>query len=298
MLGLWGRWPEIIIQTTCQSHFSGLYLVFEVFQRKSIQGNTGGALSRFTAVYLNFEACGAPLVLPCSRKNAVAHVVCENVCPLQGSFGPFGPKVGKRVRKWVPRASRPRRPKSRKRSRKRVKIDCFQLFWLFFDSVFDLLGPGAERPRELIFGLFFQLWAQRAQMTPVAGPGNPNMWFYRKGRKPSTLWKLECYDVRPLGCPSYCAKPLPEDLGDEILLFLPPPPSVKNSVDFWWLIFFRIFPRKNGLKFVTPKTSENFTTSSTARKEIYDLALALGATSRNKLLPLGTSLTKKIRENP
>ena len=26
--------------------------------------------------------------------------------------------------------------------------------------------------------------------------------------------------------------------------FLPPPPSVKNSVDFWWQIFFHIFPRK------------------------------------------------------
>ena len=50
----------------------------------------------------------------------------------------------------------------------------FQLFWLFFDSIFDFLGPGAERPQELIFGLFFQLWARRAQMTPVAGPGNPN----------------------------------------------------------------------------------------------------------------------------
>ena len=39
-----------------------------------------------------------------------------------------------------------------------------------FDSVFDFLGPRAERPQELIFGVFFQLCAQRAQMTPVAGP--------------------------------------------------------------------------------------------------------------------------------
>ena len=62
---------------------------------------------------------------------------------------------------------------------------------------------------------------------------------------------------------------------------LPPPPSVKNSVDFWWQIFFHILPRKNGLKFVSPQTSENFSTSSTARKEIYHLELALGATSRN-----------------
>ena len=64
--------------------------------------------------------------------------------------------------------------------------------------------------------------------------------------------------------------------------FLPPPPSVKNSVDFWWQIFLHVFPSKNRLNSVTPKTSENFTTFSTARKEIYHLELALGATSRNK----------------
>ena len=44
----------------------------------------------------------------------------------------------------------------------------FLLLGLFFDSVFDLCGRGAERLPELIFGLFFQLWARRAQMTPVA----------------------------------------------------------------------------------------------------------------------------------
>ena len=29
-----------------------------------------------------------------------------------------------------------------------------------------------------------------------------------------------------------CAKPLPEDLGDEMLHFYPHPPSMKSSVDF------------------------------------------------------------------
>ena len=47
---------------------------------------------------------------------------CENFCPLQGSFGPFGPKVANRVRKWVPGPFQPRGPKSPKQSRKRVKI--------------------------------------------------------------------------------------------------------------------------------------------------------------------------------
>ena len=94
---------------------------------------------------------------------------------VEGSFGPFGPKVGKRVRKWVPGASQPQGPKSRKRSRKRVKSIVFQLFCFFIDSVFDFLGPGAERPRELLFGLSFQLWGRRAQMTSVAGKSFRNL---------------------------------------------------------------------------------------------------------------------------
>ena len=56
---------------------------------------------------------------------------------------------------------------------------------------------------------------------------------------------------------------------------------MKNSVEFWWQIFFQLFPRRNGLKFVTSQTSEIFTTFSTARTEMYHLELALGATSRN-----------------
>ena len=45
-----------------------------------------------------------------------------------------------------------------------------------------------------------------------------------------------------------------------------------------------MFSQGNGLKSVTPQTSENFTTFSTGRKEIYHLELALGATSRRKCL--------------
>ena len=112
------------------------------------------------------------------------------------------------------------------------------------------------------------------------------------------MWTTEFVDIwtfliskasllpRPESDGKSCAKPLPEDLGDEILHFTPAP-GVKNSVDFWWQIFFRIFPRKNGLKFVTPKPSEIFTTFSTARKEIYHLELALGATSRKKSADTG-----------
>ena len=45
--------------------------------------------------------------------------------------------------------------------------------------------------------------------------------------------------------------------------------------------FLAYFPKENGLKFVTPTTSKNFTTFSTARREIDHMELALGATSRN-----------------
>ena len=50
----------------------------------------------------------------------------------------------------------------------------FYFLWIASSGYFDssstpfstFLGPG-----KLIFGLFFQLWARRAQMTPVAGKG-------------------------------------------------------------------------------------------------------------------------------
>ena len=54
--------------------------------------------------------------------SSIWRTVWESLALLQGSFGPFGPKVANRVRKWVPGPSRPRGPKSPKRSRKRVKI--------------------------------------------------------------------------------------------------------------------------------------------------------------------------------
>ena len=60
-------------------------------------------------------------------------------------------------------------PKSRKRSRKRVKIVEKQSILALFRLRFGLFAP-----RELIFRLFLQLWARRAQITPVASPRNPN----------------------------------------------------------------------------------------------------------------------------
>ena len=59
-----------------------------------------------------------------------------------------------------------------------------------------------------------------------------------------------------------------------------PTPQREKLGGFLVANFLSYFPRENGLKFITPKTSENFTTFSTARKEICHLELALGATSR------------------
>ena len=62
-----------------------------------------------------------------------------------------------------------------------------------------------------------------------------------------------------------------------------PTPQREKLGGFLVANFLSYFPKENGLKFVTPRTSENFTTFSTARKEIYHLELTLGATSRNVL---------------
>ena len=93
------------------------------------------------------QGCGSALSLslelPATWRKWDWHMK-ENFCPLQGSLGFSGLKLEK-VWKWVPGASRPRGPKSRKRSRKRVKIvkkqSILTLFRLGF-RVFDFLGPG------------------------------------------------------------------------------------------------------------------------------------------------------------
>ena len=99
----------------------------------------------------------------------------ESLALLQGSFGPFGPKVANRVRKWVPGPSRPRGPKSPKRSRKRVKIDYFSTILTLFRLRFGLFGPrGREGPGTHFRTLF-------ATFGPK-GPNDPKKKSFRKGR--------------------------------------------------------------------------------------------------------------------
>ena len=58
-----------------------------------------------------------------------------------------------------------------KKSQNRPFFNYFDSFSTPF-STFWALGP--RDPGNSFFRLFFQLWARRAQMTPVAGPGNPS----------------------------------------------------------------------------------------------------------------------------
>ena len=64
-----------------------------------------------------------------------------------------------------------------KKSKTETKKSQNQLFFDYFDSsstpFWTFLGLGADRARELTFQLYLQLWARRAQMTPVAGESFP-----------------------------------------------------------------------------------------------------------------------------
>ena len=103
-------------------------------------------------------------------KEDLARVAIFFAC-YRGHLGPSGPKSKKSPKL----GSRGREgQKSRKRVEKESKIDYFWTFSTLFRLFFDFSTPGAERPREPIFWLFFGLWARRAQMTPVAGEEDRN----------------------------------------------------------------------------------------------------------------------------
>ena len=74
-----------------------------------------------------------------------------------------------------------------------------------------------------------------------------------------------------------CAKPLPEDLGDEILHFYPHPRAWKTRWSFGCKFSF-VFSQGKWLKICH---SQNFWNFQHIFQEIYYLELALGATSRN-----------------
>ena len=64
----------------------------------------------------------------CRAKMSKSVENCENFRPLQGSFGPFGPKVGKGVRNQFPGPFGPGAQKVENRVEKESKSTVFQLF--------------------------------------------------------------------------------------------------------------------------------------------------------------------------
>ena len=82
---------------------------------------------------------------------------------LQGSIGPFGPKVAKRVRNEFAGPLSPSIPKTPKRVKNKSESTVFHLFWLFFDSVLTFWTPTPGGPGNS----FRTLWA-------TLGPKGPN----------------------------------------------------------------------------------------------------------------------------
>ena len=106
-----------------------------------------GAQPRGRQLYCTFPSAPDPLF-----KASKAPFLSENFRLLQGSFGPFGPKVANRVGKWVPGPCQPQGPKSPKRSRKRVKIPS-ESKWLQAGKI------------------IFELFSGALQENPVRAPG-------------------------------------------------------------------------------------------------------------------------------
>ena len=120
-------------------------------------------------------------------------------------------------------SSRASRLQGHQESKTESKKSQSRLFLNYFDSFptpsFNFLAPGAERVWHLICRLYLQLWAQRAQMTPVAGPGNPSP---RKNHQVFTLRLWEGFTALLIGNQFLCVAWRESDF---------PRPS-GNSLDF------------------------------------------------------------------
>ena len=105
---------------------------------------------------------------PFPKKKKKKPLGCENFCPLQGSFGPFGPKVAKRVRNEFPGPLGPGSPKSPKRSRKRVKIVEKLSILTRFRLCFGLFGPPGPRGPGNLFRTLFATLGSKSPNDPCS----------------------------------------------------------------------------------------------------------------------------------
>ena len=110
--------------------------------------------------------------------------------------------------------NRPRGKKSKTESKK-PKLTVFQLFWLFFNSVFGSLGPG---PRTHFPTLF-----------PTLGPEGPNDPFSRARESPNIQPSAQLTILTSdFGLPSQTSPPT-------LQRKYPPPPLYSNSASLFWL---------------------------------------------------------------
>ena len=113
-------------------------------------------------------------------------------------FGPFGPKVANRVRKWVPGPSRPRGPKSPKQSRKRVKRDNFSTILTLFRLSFGLFGPWGPGTH---FRTLFATFGPKCPNDPCSGQKFSQLLFFLRGRGSKKHYKTRGFEQStPLPC--------------------------------------------------------------------------------------------------
>ena len=135
----------------------GDFVFFSYFRVWGFSGSVAGPQDRNTKFKIREPA--QTIHHKCSAR--IYDVIWDSLALLQGHLGPSGPK-------WQKESETSSR-KVPNGVENESKLTLFQLFWLFFDSVWDFLGPRGREAPGTRFGLFSTLWARRAQMTPVAG---------------------------------------------------------------------------------------------------------------------------------
>ena len=104
----------------------------------------------------------------------LADLILRKLLPATGVIWALRAQSWKESRKMSSRGlSAPGPKKSQTESKKSQNRLFFNYFDSFSTPFSTFWAPGPRGPGNSFSELFFKLWARRAQMTPVAGPGNP-----------------------------------------------------------------------------------------------------------------------------